>query len=99
MEFIPDVERNCIKGNWHKGLKKIKAQDFEMISGAAYLEKKGDEDNKVHQQSNCDILFIMTPLESGWKIRMVAYTSAANTLKKFILAIARKSGKNEIEYI
>ena len=55
-----------------------------MISAAAYLRGYAQANRTVFERSNCDMLFIMEPVEHGWEIEIVTTTRAAKILKEFI---------------
>ena len=55
-----------------------------MISAVAYLRTGAEANDIVFSHSNCDMLFIMEPLEHGWEIEIVTATHAAAVLKQFI---------------
>lgn len=86
MEFIPNVERLIYPriGTWKRSESYVDFDDFEVISAAAYLKSYAQPDDTVFKKSNCDMLFIMQPTESGWEIEIVAATHPAKVLKTFI---------------
>lgn len=98
MSYAPNVERSVNScGSWHNPTQKVNFDSFKIISAAAYLQKYAEEDSIVHQNSQCDILFIMTPKLRGWKIRIKPFTPDAITLKKHISQIINSLGDNTIE--
>ncbi|MCD7802131.1 MAG: hypothetical protein LUH09_04400 [Clostridiales bacterium] len=86
MDYVPNVE--CDNRNpyspWHKSMDYVRYEDFEVISAAAYLTKSAQPNNVVFENSNCDMLFIMEPIRTGWSIGIIPNTRKANTLKTFI---------------
>ncbi len=88
MSYVPNVERSINPcSSWHSATQKVNFDYFKIISAAAYLEKYAEEDSIVHQNSQCDMLFIMSPKVAGWKIRIKPFTPDAITLKAYILKI------------
>ena len=86
MNYIPNVERlayPCI-GAWGRSEHLVDFDAFETISAAAYLRGSAPANRIVFERSNCDMLFIMKPVEHGWEIEIVTATRAAESLKQFI---------------
>lgn len=86
MCYVPNVERlvcPCL-GEWSRAENLVDYNEYEMISAAAYLRTEAQPNDIVFNRSNCDILFIMEPLEHSWEIEIVTATQAAAILKQFI---------------
>ena len=86
MNYVPNVERlvhPCL-GAWTQSDHLVDFNAFEVISAAAYLRGSAQENRTVFERSNCDMLFIMEPVERGWEIEIVTATRAAEILKEFI---------------
>lgn len=86
MSYLPNAERSINPySSWYSATQKVNFDNFKIISAAAYLGKYAEEDSVVYENSQCDMLFIMSPKEAGWKIRIKAFTPDAITLKAYIL--------------
>ncbi len=86
MNFIPSVEKQFTQGaDWTISGSHVNYSDFIVISAAAYLASTAQPSLEVFRRSNCDMLFIMSPLSRGWRISMVPRTAEAAALKAFIL--------------
>ena len=86
MNYTPNVEREiypCL-GAWTQSELLVDFGTFEVISAAAYLRRSAQANRTVFERSNCDMLFIMEPVEHGWEIEIVAATREAEILKAFI---------------
>lgn len=100
MSYIPNVERSTNpEGAWHRPRQGINFDNFKVISAAAYLEKYAEDDATVHRNSQCDILFIMSPKLAGWKIKIVPFTDDAVSLKNRMVEIINSSVDSAIEII
>lgn len=86
MNYVPNVERlvHPRLGAWAQSEHLIDFNAFEVISAAAYLRGSAQANRTVFECSNCDMLFIMEPVEHGWEIEIVTATRAAEILKEFI---------------
>lgn len=87
LSFVPNVERviSPSVAEWKKSEQKVSMDDFEVISAAAYLKKSSQNNADVFSNSNCQILFIMEPIEKGWDIEIIPSSSETSDLKQFIL--------------
>lgn len=86
MKFVPNVER-CISplGDWHQATSIVKFNEYESISAAAYLRSAAQPNNIVFKNSNCDMLFVMSPITNGWDIEIITQTKNAAILKDFLI--------------
>lgn len=86
MNYVPNVERlvHPHLGTWTQSEHPVDFNAFEVISAAAYLRGSAQANCTVFERSNCDMLFIMEPVEYGWKIEIVTATRAAEILKEFV---------------
>ena len=86
MNYIPNVERlvHPRLEAWTQSEYWVDFNAFEVISAAAYLRGSAQANRTVFERSNCDMLFIMEPVERGWEIEIVTATRAAEILKEFI---------------
>lgn len=86
MKYVPNVERllHPRLGAWTQSEHLVDFNSFEVISAAAYLRGSAQANCTVFERSNCDMLFIMEPVEHGWKIEIVTATRVAEILKEFI---------------
>lgn len=86
MNYIPNVERLAYPhiGSWRQSEHFVDYNSFITISAAAYLRESAQAAHIVFTQSNCDMLFIMEPVEHGWEIEIVTATRNAEILKEFI---------------
>ena len=98
MNYIPSLARLTYPriGEWTRFGHLVDFNAFETLSAAAYLKESAQASNRVFAQSNCDMLFIMEPVEHGWEIEIVAATPKAKKLKKFICDKINKSGFSNI---
>lgn len=94
MSFVPNVEREKDGGKWSKSSAVVKFEDFEVISAAAYLRDYAQSNQVVFDNSKCDMLLVMDPIDCGWNIEIIPNTAKASELKKYIsnklLALANK---------
>lgn len=98
MNFVPNVERNnTTNADWKRSSNLVNKNDFIMVSAAAYLKDTAQYSPTVHENSNCDILFIMTPKKAGWKIEAVTYTREAAHLKEYMKRLIDASHDETIE--
>ena len=86
MNYIPNVERlvHPYLGGWTQSEHFVDFDAFKTISAAAYLRESAQANHTVFERSNCDMLFIMEPVEHGWEIEIVVATRSAEILKQFI---------------
>jgi hypothetical protein len=86
MNYVPNVERliHPHLGEWTQSEHLVDFNAFEVISAAAYLRGSAQANHIVFERSNCDMLFVMEPVEHGWEIEIVTATRAAEILKQFI---------------
>ena len=98
MNYIPNVERlvHPRLGAWTKSEHLVDFNAFEVISAAAYLRGSAQANRTVFERSNCDMLFIMEPVEHGWEIEIVTATRSAEILKEFICEKVAETGFNDI---
>lgn len=99
MNFVPSVERSCkADSDWKQGSARVDKNDFVMVSAAAYLKDSAQYSTTVHDNSNCDMLFIMSPKTAGWNIETVTYTREANHLKEYLKRLVAASQDNSIGF-
>lgn len=98
MSYVPNVERLVRPhlGVWTQSEYLVDFGAFEVISAAAYLRGYAQANRTVFERSNCDMLFIMEPVEHGWEIEIVTATRAAEILKEFICDKIHEIGFNDI---
>ena len=98
MDYVPNVERLAYPytGPWTQSERAVDFNAFETISAAAYLRSSARPNHAVFERSNCDMLFIMNPVEYGWDIEIVTATRASEILKAFICEKIEESGFNAI---
>lgn len=98
MNYVPNVERVVYPHTetWTQSERLVDFNAFITISAAAYLRGSAQANHTVFERSNCDMLFIMEPVEYGWKIEIVTATHASEVLKKFIREKVEESGFNTI---
>lgn len=86
MKYTPNSERPINStGNWQRATVKVSADDFTVISAAAYLEKKSQDSDTVYNNSKCDMIFIMSPNNNGWIIKIKTFTNEAENLKNYLI--------------
>lgn len=98
MNYVPNVERliHPLLGAWTQSEYLVDFNAFEVISAAAYLRGSAQANRTVFERSNCDMLFIMEPVEHGWEIEIVTATRSAEILKEFICEKVDEIGFNDI---
>lgn len=98
MNYVPNVERlvHPCPGAWTQSEYLVDFNAFEVISAAAYLRRSAQANRTVFERSNCDMLFIMEPVEHGWEIEIVTATRSAEILKEFICEKGDEIGFNDI---
>ena len=98
MNYVPNVERlvHPRLGAWTQSEHLVDFDIFEVISAAAYLRGSAQANHTVFERSNCDMLFIMEPVEHGWEIEIVTATRSAEILKEFICEKVAETGFNDI---
>ncbi len=98
MNYVPNVERLAYPytGPWTQSERIVDFNAFETISAAAYLRSSAQPNHTVFERSNCDMLFIMNPVECRWEIEIVTATPAAKILKAFICEKIEERGFNAI---
>lgn len=98
MNYVPNVERllHPRLGAWTQSEYLVNFNAFEIISAAAYLRGSAQANRTVFEHSNCDMLFIMKPVEHGWEIEIVTATRSAEILKEFICEKVAETGFNAI---
>lgn len=99
MKYIPNVERLARPrfGAWTRSKHPVDFNAFEVISAAAYLRRSAQANRTVFEHSGCDMLFIMEPIEHGWKIEIGTATRAAAILKEFICERLEEIGFDDIK--
>jgi hypothetical protein len=68
-----------------------------MVSAAAYLKDSAQSNSIVHANSNCDMLFAMSPLTAGWRIDITTFTSTADRLKAYLKQMVSSASDNSID--
>ncbi len=98
MNYVPNVERLVHPHfeAWTQSERLVDFNAFETISAAAYLKKSAQANSIVFERSYCDMLFVMEPLEHGWRIEIVTATRSAEVLKEFICNKFDEIGFNDI---
>ena len=98
MDYIPNVERRFFPRTqeWVRSESFVDFDAFKIVSAAAYLRGSAQKNRIVFERSNCDMLFIMEPVEHGWEIEIVAATHRAEVLKGFICEKIEESGFPDI---
>lgn len=98
MDCIPNVERRFFPRaqEWVRSESFVDFDAFKIVSAAAYLRGSAQKNRIVFERSNCDMLFIMDPVEHGWEIEIVAATHRAEVLKGFICEKIEESGFPDI---
>lgn len=100
MEYVPSAKRQISPsaGEWCWGDHKIRFNDFETISAAAYLRDYAEPASTVFKK-NCEILFVMDPIMSknriGWEIEIIPSTKRGSVVKSFIIDKYKASGDNQ----
>ena len=98
MNYIPNVERkNSSNARWVRGSRPANTNNFIMVSAAAYLKDSAQSNSIVHANSNCDMLFVMSPLTAGWRIDITTFTSTADRLKAYLKQMVSSASDNSID--
>ena len=73
MNYIPNVERlvHPRLGAWTQSEYWVDFNAFEVISAAAYLRGSAQANRTVFERSNCDMLFIMEPVERAGRLKLL----------------------------
>lgn len=89
--FVPNVERpyEPAGGQWRKAENRVSIDNFEIISAAAYLRSAAQSNETIFSNSNCQMLFIMSPIERGWDIEIVPSSEKSIVLKNYLLSIVK----------
>lgn len=98
MDYTPSVERSIgyEKSEWTQARKRVDYSAFFTISAVAYLRNSAQPVSVVFENSNCDMLFVMEPIKSGWDIEIIPGTFEADGLKDFIIQKVKDSGNTDI---
>lgn len=101
MEYVPNAERAVSPslGAWKRSTTHVNFNDFEAISAAAYLNATAQNNSTVFQHSNCELLFLMEPMQKGWKINVVANTPKATVVKNYLVKAVKESCSGSIVII
>lgn len=92
MSFMPNVEKR--DGEWHKCKTPVSENDFVIISGAAYLKHCATKPELVFVNTDCDILFVIDPLQNNWNLKIYVNPDSDNGHLVNELLFA---GRSEIE--
>lgn len=99
MNYVPNVERyHKLNADWKRGSRSVDKNDFVMVSAAAFLKDSAQCNSMIHDNSNCDMLFIMTPKKAGWIIEAVTYTPEAQCLKAYMKRLIDAACDDTIEF-
>lgn len=87
LSYVPNVERDVLPhvSGWRKATQRVYIDSYEIISAAAYLKDSAQSKTIVFANSNCQMLFIMEPIEKGWNIEIVPSSSKTIQFKEFLL--------------
>lgn len=98
MDYVPSVERCAFPdvGDWQISEQSVDVDNYEIISAAAYLRSATLPPARVFQRSNCDMLFVLQPVDCGWDIEIITNTRSADILKDYIIQIVHDSGDRSI---
>lgn len=98
MDYIPSVERCAFPdvGDWQISEQSVDVDGYEIISAAAYLRSAALPPARVFQNSNCDMLFVLEPVDCGWDIEIIPNTRRATILKDYIIQIVHNTSDGSI---
>ncbi len=102
MNYVPNVERNSSSTSsvdWEKSRDRVNFDGFESLSAAAYLKSSAEPNDRVHNNSNCDMLFVMEPKHEGWLFEIIPYTEKAGHLKTYLQNILSSREDDQIEIV
>lgn len=88
LDFTPSVEKAygaTPQSEWRISDNIVNYNVYETVSAAAYLRSSAQDNDIVYENSKCDMLFIMAPMQIGWNVEIVTYTEKAATLKQYIV--------------
>jgi hypothetical protein len=100
MDFMPSVSKSD-GGEWRDADARIDIKSFELISAGAYINDRRYDNERILQNSKCDLLFLFTPDEQNgyWKIEVLANSDSAEADKIKNLLIEQLAGENDGIYI
>ena len=84
MGYVPSVEKQLGSEEWKFGSGIVDSREYTLISAAAYLKESSQSSLTVFGNSNCDMLFVMSPSSSGWNIEINSFTPSAKRLESFL---------------
>lgn len=98
MEYVPSAVRTVYPSpsSWKRATAHVDFNDFETISAAAYLKSTAQSNSEVFQNSKCELLFVMEPMQKGWKIYIAANTKRATIVKAHLVNAVNESGSDSI---
>lgn len=98
MNYVPSVERQVTPfySDWAQSRELIDFLEYTTISAAAYLRSAAQPASVVFRNSNCDMLFVMEPIECGWDVEIIPRTPDASVLKNFIIRKVDETGCRDI---
>lgn len=103
MSYIPSAKRRISPNisEWERGNYIVDFDEYETISGAAYLKQYAEPEELVFEKS-CEILFVMEPIiterKIGWEIEIIPSTERSAILKEFIINKYNDTGDNQFSF-
>ena len=87
LSYVPNVERDVSPrvSGWRKATRMVSIGSYEVLSAAAYLKDSAQSNHIVFENSKCQMLFVMEPIEKGWNIEIVPSSDNALRFKEFLL--------------
>lgn len=86
--FIPSCGKS-IEGGWSISNKRVSLDHIKIVSVAAFIDSGAENYDNINQLSGCDLIFALSPKESGWNIKFLNYMSDQSVytqLKELILS-------------
>lgn len=91
MNYVPSVEKTK-NGEWKKSTVKVNSSLFEIISAAAFIKDSSTKIQEIYQNSQCDMLIILSVRSNGWLFEIDARTKSALQLKNYIISKLNSEG-------
>jgi hypothetical protein len=100
MSFTPSVSKSD-DGEWCDAERGVDPENFEIISAGAYIDDSRYNNQRILENSKCDLLFLFTPdAENGyWKIEILASENSPVAAKIKRILLEQLAGERDGVYI
>lgn len=95
MNYVPNVEMDKSL-RWKQSKSIVKFNDYKALSAAAYLKKDAQDHSAVFNNTNCDMLFVMTPEQDGWVIELIFKDKSCRIIKEKLKSELSKKPNSKI---